>query len=442
MRAGRNSITLGPSGNDLVRWSATQASTAAGDLGMNTTSGRPSEFVSSVAQDITNTAPDNTGIPGLGIYGSGTDGSITSPLGANTTIAAGERNVRFVNLDLAGFTLTASQMTSITAAPTTKIYVEDTLTMGSGTIVNNNNTTNNGTGGNGGGTGGGDGGQGADGRTALIVFAQNVSGTGTISAAGLSTASTGSNGAAPSGNNNGFDGGSADANVEVHGVQVGLTGGSLGGDAGNGNTNGNGGFARNSPNTNDTINSLFKDLLRYYWSNTSSVHNNQAQTMIYVSGYASGGGGGGQRTSDPGGGGASGGPGGTYGGQGGQSGAGGTGSSGLTTGGSGGGGGGGGSPGCLVYVVTESIASGTLTVTAAGGSGAAGGNGSNSQAGRGGGGGGGGGGVVLYIGPAGGSVTTTAAGGSGGAAGAGTGTGGAAGSTGTAGIIMEMEEES
>lgn len=51
--AGENSITLSPSGvGDVIRWSATKAAVAAGDIGMNTTTGRLSMFVSGAAQDV------------------------------------------------------------------------------------------------------------------------------------------------------------------------------------------------------------------------------------------------------------------------------------------------------------------------------------------------------------------------------------------------------
>lgn len=46
---GEHSITVSPSsGGDVVRWSATKATTQAGDLGMNVTTGRPSGFVGGV----------------------------------------------------------------------------------------------------------------------------------------------------------------------------------------------------------------------------------------------------------------------------------------------------------------------------------------------------------------------------------------------------------
>ena len=440
LHTGRRSITLGPSGSDLIRWSATQASTALGDLGMNTTSGRPSEFVSAAARDVTNEAPDNDSSPGLGIYGSGTDGNISSPLTSNTTVATGQKIVSFDNLDLAGFTLTASDAANITLeAATTMIYVSGTLTMGGGSIVGGDGTgsSDSTTGGSGGG-GAGAGAASGQSPLGLVVFAQNVSGTGTISVDGNS-GNTGSNGGAPVSTTAGGNGGAAETNVRIFNEQLALTGGSLGGDGGF--SSGAGGLVRNSPNQNATGRSLFKDMLRYFWNTAFTPQSSSFQQFIFTAGHGSGGGGGSGRTTDPGGGGGGGGPGGTYGDQGGSSGEGGDGQSGLATGGTGGGGGSGGSSGGICYVVTESIASGTLTVRVDGGDGGVGGNGNNSQSGRGGGGGGGSGGLLLFIGPSGASVTTSAAGGSGGAAGSGTGVGGTTGSTGSTGFLMDIEEE-
>lgn len=52
-RVGENSISISPTAaGDVVRWSGTQAAVQAGDLGMNTTSGRPSAFVGGSAQDL------------------------------------------------------------------------------------------------------------------------------------------------------------------------------------------------------------------------------------------------------------------------------------------------------------------------------------------------------------------------------------------------------
>lgn len=50
---GKNSITVSPTGvGDVVRWSGTQAPVAAGDIGMNKTSGRISMFVDAAARDV------------------------------------------------------------------------------------------------------------------------------------------------------------------------------------------------------------------------------------------------------------------------------------------------------------------------------------------------------------------------------------------------------
>lgn len=46
IRAGKNTVTMGPaSGIDVIRWSASFAPVAAGDIGMNVTTGRPRAFM-------------------------------------------------------------------------------------------------------------------------------------------------------------------------------------------------------------------------------------------------------------------------------------------------------------------------------------------------------------------------------------------------------------
>ncbi|MDO8598089.1 MAG: hypothetical protein Q7R45_15880, partial [Sulfuricaulis sp.] len=56
LKVGQNTITTCPAGvGDLFRWSATKAAVAAGDLGMNQTTGRPSAYVGA-ARDLAYTA--------------------------------------------------------------------------------------------------------------------------------------------------------------------------------------------------------------------------------------------------------------------------------------------------------------------------------------------------------------------------------------------------
>lgn len=52
LKAGENTITLSPGGVDVLRWSSTIAPVAAGDLGMNVTSGRPSAFVGAASEAL------------------------------------------------------------------------------------------------------------------------------------------------------------------------------------------------------------------------------------------------------------------------------------------------------------------------------------------------------------------------------------------------------
>lgn len=56
VRFGENSIEMSPSGvGDVVRWSATKNAVAAGDLGMNTSTGRPSFFDGSTVRNVAHT---------------------------------------------------------------------------------------------------------------------------------------------------------------------------------------------------------------------------------------------------------------------------------------------------------------------------------------------------------------------------------------------------
>lgn len=111
--------------------------------------------------------------PGVGIYGDGGDGDLT--LAGNTVLAAGVRTMRYNNLSIANFTLSADAANfSVT------LYVKGTLSLGAGgkvqAFIGN------------GGTGGGTshpsvdtaGGNGGKAMAALFVYARTITGTGTI----------------------------------------------------------------------------------------------------------------------------------------------------------------------------------------------------------------------------------------------------------------------
>src|SRR5205814_10187259 len=111
-------------------------------------------------------------------YGSGVDGGLT--LVANTTLATNQDIRQYSSITLAGFTLTGY------AAGFTVLMVSGTLSLGGGTIQSGDA--------NGGGAGGitisrtgspaSTGGAGGNSRSALYVFANTITGTGTITAAG------------------------------------------------------------------------------------------------------------------------------------------------------------------------------------------------------------------------------------------------------------------
>jgi hypothetical protein len=68
---GEQSITCSPSGvGDVIRWSATQAAVAAGDIGMDVATGRPSGFIGGVNAPLATssevTTATSTGILGWG----------------------------------------------------------------------------------------------------------------------------------------------------------------------------------------------------------------------------------------------------------------------------------------------------------------------------------------------------------------------------------------
>lgn len=363
--------------------------------------------------------------PGIAVYGDGADGSLT--LGANTTLGAGANVKRYTSLNLAGFSLDASDYWLV-------IYVQGTLTLASGTIKAGVNTS--GTSGGTGGSGRGAGGNAAITRTSVWVFANTISGTGTIHA-NADTASNGSDGSSPTSNISGSAGGTGSTSLWAFGENITATGAGAGGGAsqtagGSAGTAGGGLPAR-----------IFQDIMRYLSVSGGSNSGNPVagNQRIFVPQTASAGGSGSARNTAAVGSkacGGGGGAGGAFPGSGaGAGGAGGTGTD-NTTGGGGGGGGGGGS-GSLAFVMTESAPS-TLTVSANGGNGGNGGNGFNANSGRGGGGGGGQGGVAILIAQNGVSSTVQANGGSAGNAGSGTGIGGSNGSAGSAGITMRLSK--
>lgn len=427
MKVGGNTITLSPSGvGDVIRWSATKASVAAGDIGMSTTTGRPSAFIGGAARDISEDATNLNTAPGYGIYGSGSDGSPSSPLVANTTLASGDRCVRFTNLDLAGFILTPN-----TADRSCVLTISGTLTMGGGTIAAAAGSTAGGAGGAGGGTAGA-GGAGGSGRWNVYVYARAISGSGTFTATGGSGAN-GVAGTAPASNTAGSGGTSAtNSNVQFNiQTQASSTVGGAGAAIG-----GAGGAARTAQTVGARSAATAKDLLRYWYFSGPQTNSTGDNQRVWESSNGGGGGGGSARNVSPSGGGGSGAVGSRFIGVGGASGAGATGIAGT---GAGGGGGGAGGPGSLIMVVCET-SSASLTISANGGTSGNGGSASSATAGAGSGSGGASGGSALYIGPVGGSATVAATGSAAGASG-GTGVAAGTGSSGGNGVAMSMTRE-
>lgn len=56
LKVGKNTISMSPAGSNVMRWSATQAALAAGDLGMDVATGEPQAFVGGSSKAILTTA--------------------------------------------------------------------------------------------------------------------------------------------------------------------------------------------------------------------------------------------------------------------------------------------------------------------------------------------------------------------------------------------------
>jgi hypothetical protein len=379
-------------------------------------------------------------------FAAGADSSLT--LGSNTTLASTNWCKNYTSLDLAGFTLSQTSTDVLIC-----VYVSGTLTLGGGTIKSTYVRVAAGSGGNGdtGHSPSGYGGAGGDGTGGVFVYAYTISGTGTITAAGVTGASGNNGSAVPAGQVNGGSGGtSSGSSSTVYGTL--LTVGAVtntfgGGAAGGGNTTGGtagaGSAGPTAAGTSDFTAALriFTDLV--IGNNTVTQTGTGGKKHFSSAGGGGGGGGGGNGAAffaGAGGGAGAGGAGWWPGQTGGNGGAGGNSLASGTAGGQGGGGGGGGGAGSLVVVMCVSAGAG-LTVTAAGGGGGNGGNafGASSNGGGGGTGGGGCGGIAVYVGKAGPTVTAAA-----GIAGAtvglktGGGSNGSLGTNGQAGIAMAV----
>jgi hypothetical protein len=353
--------------------------------------------------------------PGLAVYGDGADGTLT--LVANAVLAAGENVKRYLNLDLAGFTLEPSAADDYLV-----LYVKDTLTPAGGTIRASQRSR---------GVAGGAGGGGDAGacRSSVWVYAKVIADAGTIHADG-DPGTHGAIGATPDANRDGNAGGAGNDLVHAFGRSTSAAAAGPGG-AATQSAGGAGGSASSA-----ILPRLVKDVVRYF-----NVSGSDPDGRIFHQGGAGSGGSGSVRNVAAaslkacGGGG---GGGGSF--LQGTAGAGGTGGTGVDNAtGAGGGGGGGGAAGGLALVMTES-APADLVVSAAGGAGGNGGDGSEATSGRGGGGGGGGGGVAILVAQSGAEAEVRADGGRAGIAGAGVGIGGVNGGAGSPGVAMVLSK--
>jgi len=420
VQVGENTITLSPSGiGDVVRWSATATPTALGDLGMDTTTGRPLAYIAAASRSLAHTGElSNTRVaPGYGVYSNGADGA--GSFAANTTLVAGSNVMRYTTL-----TFTAAvYLENNTADPWFSVFTSGNLTTVANSELRVYLAGTNGTGGASAG-GSGAGGNGGQSRGGLFVYANGILGTGIIHANGAVGVTGGTAVLGSSVTGNAGTAGSGATLVYNVAKTAGTPGQGTGGtNAGAAGTGGAQAAALTGPR-------MFWDICRYLNVSGDDTTYNRA---IFRGGSGAGGGSGGGSGGANNGGGGGGGAAGAYYGIGA---AGGNGGAAIGIGGGGGGGGGAGAGSCCM-VVTESASA--CFVYSNGGTGGNGGGSNTANGGRGGGGGGGSGGVSILIANSGNSATVTASAGAGGSP-SGTGNGGVAGSTGGAGLAMKLSK--
>lgn len=330
--------------------------------------------VTTFASDGTKTFQSTVVISSIGassqsFTGDGSDGAITAPVTisgvkfySNVTVNSGDT----LTIDAGGAVL----------------YINGTLTL-NGTIRSGAiaaGTSNGGLGGSGGSASGGNGGSGGDGGQSLVIFANKITGTGTINMSGYN----GVNGAAGitggGGSSDGADGTSGENGAEDPIIHTGNPGG---GTFGSGGVQGGTGGARGTGGS--------------FPANRERLIEPTRSSFVFRQFSAGGGAGGGEGAGGGligcgGGGGGAGGAGYGGGGNGGVGGGDG-GANGTAAGGGAGAGGGSGN----VMIVCPNVEN-ALTIQCNGGNGANGGSGQiDNSSGSGGGGGGGGGGFVLLL---------------------------------------------
>jgi hypothetical protein len=424
IQVGDNTITLSPSGvGDVARWSATKEAVAAGDLGMSVTSGRPNVIVSGVVRPLIYTTEVVGGTFGIGMFGDGSDGNST--LVANTVFAANDNVQLYDNFTSGGFNLSANS-----ADLSLVMYVKSTASISAGTNITATTFGAVGTGGAGGGPAGG----GANGGTScgtVAIYANTITGSGTVSANGTAGSVGGIGSATATANTGGVGGAAGSTNSRLFGIAFAAAAAAgVGAGASAGGIPGIGGTA-------GTVNALapdvFQDCNRFMigWGGTDGFTVGTDSNSRWAAGVSGGGGGGGSQNTAGGGGGGGGAGGGAFISNGGVGGGGGA-APGVSGTGSGGGGGGG-TAGIAIVISNNTSA---ISVQANGGAGGAGGAAAAVNVTGGGGGGGASGGLSLVAGQSGHSAASSAAAGALGAGGTGTGPSGTSGAAGGAGIVF------
>lgn len=134
---GENSITLSPSGvGDVVRWSATQAAAALGDLGMSTATGRPSAFIGGSARNLlgehevivpsgANAWTANQSVGGFVFTSLGAGTSAGHSVRYEQAILTSGVNAFAANQSMGGFKLTNNATPTASADAATKGYVDN-----------------------------------------------------------------------------------------------------------------------------------------------------------------------------------------------------------------------------------------------------------------------------------------------------------------------------
>lgn len=178
-RIGERTISM--TSANLLRWSATKTSTVITDVGMDTTTGRPSYYVGSVTQAGAHTGELGLASPRNGIYGTGADGAYT--VAANTALAQYSNVMHWTGITWNNAYYLENNANDYYFA----VYCTGTIATNTfGAVLTSLQGSPRGTGGTGGASvnQSGPGANGGRSCGALLVYANTISGVGRIQAMG------------------------------------------------------------------------------------------------------------------------------------------------------------------------------------------------------------------------------------------------------------------